>query len=34
VELARLRAKLSTGSTWSTILATVALVLMAAARYL
>jgi hypothetical protein len=34
VELGRLRAKLSTSSAWSTILATAALVLMAAARYL
>jgi hypothetical protein len=33
-ELARLRAKLSTSSAWSTILATAALVFMAAARYL
>jgi hypothetical protein len=33
-ELSRLQAKLATSSTWSTILATAALVLMAAARYL
>jgi hypothetical protein len=33
-ELARLRSKLSTSSIWSTILATAALVFMAAARYL
>ncbi len=32
--LGRLRAKLSTSSAWSTILATAALALMAAARYL